>query len=155
MIEIDIPGSQAIAIEHVVAAYDGTLATDGLLHSDAAMIIRRIAKLAHVVILTTDVHGKAEEQCREMGVEVVVVPDGDSSQAKADYVKGLSGQVACVGNGRNDIGMFEHAAFAVAVMDTEGVSTALMQHADIIARNSEEALALLVQPNRVRATLRS
>jgi len=67
----------------------------------------------------------------------------------------LQGGVACLGNGRNDIGMFQEADLSIAVLDGEGMCASLLPYADILSRSMVEALSLLLNPDRVRATLRS
>ena len=51
--------------------------------------------------------------------------------------------------------MFDIAELAIAVMDGEGVCAALISHADVLVRSAEEGLALLLRPDRLRATLRT
>ena len=70
-------------------------------------------------------------------------------------LKELGGGVCTVGNGFNDIQMFDAAELAVAVMEREGVCAALIAHADILVTSPAEELDLLLKPDRLRATLRS
>ena len=67
----------------------------------------------------------------------------------------MAGKAACIGNGFNDIKMFDIAELAIAVMDGEGVCAALISHADVLVRSAEEGLDLLLKPDRLRATLRT
>ena len=67
----------------------------------------------------------------------------------------MKGQVACVGNGYNDVAMFDEADLGIAVLDAEGAYAGLIAHADILARSAAEGLSLLLYPDRIRATLRT
>ena len=155
MILIDVPGRDVLEIDHVLMDYNGTIAFDGTLVPGAAELICELARHAHVAVLTADTYGSVNAQCDPLGVEVVTFPRAGAAQFKQRYAQELDGQVACLGNGFNDVGMFEQADLRIAVLDGEGVYAGLLAHADILARNAVEALALLTHPDRIRATLRT
>ena len=155
MISIDIPGSGILNIEHVLLDYNGTIAADGILAPETSALIQQLCEQAQVTVLTADTYGTVEAQCAPLGVEVLTFPREGAARFKEDYAKSLEGEVACLGNGRNDIGMFEQAALSIAVIDVEGACGKLLAHADIVARSCDEGLALLLHPDRIRATLRS
>lgn len=155
MILVEIPGREALAIEHVLLDYNGTIAFDGMLVPDAAELIGQLAQQAHVAVLTADTYGSVHGQCDPLGVEVVTFPRAGAAAFKRDYAQALDGQVACLGNGFNDVGMFDGADLRIAVLDGEGAYAGLIAHADILARSATEGLDLLLNPDRIRATLRT
>lgn len=155
MISFEIPGFGPVDIEHVLLDYNGTIAVDGVIAPGAAGIIAELAGLVHVTVLTADTYGTAEAQCAPLGVEVLTFPRDGAAVFKEEYAESLTGGVAAFGNGRNDIGMFDKAALSVAILDEEGACAALLPHADILARDICEGLALLLHVDRIRATLRS
>lgn len=155
MIRIDVPGFDSMEIEHVLLDYNGTIAKDGELLEGAADAIRALCEQAHVAVLTADTYGTVHVQCEPLGVEVLTFPREGAAAFKETYVAQLAGKVACLGNGRNDIGMFDRATLSIAVMDAEGVFAGLLPHADIVVRSAAEGLQLLLNVDRVRATLRS
>lgn len=155
MIKIEIPGRETIEIEHVVLDYNGTIALDGQLIAGAAERIRELSKLARVYVLTADTYGTVQAQCAGRGIEVKTFPQANAAERKAEIVRALCGGTACIGNGFNDIKMFDIAELAIAVMDGEGVCAALISHADVLVRSAEEGLDLLLKPDRLRATLRT
>lgn len=155
MIQIDIPGRESLAIEHVLLDYNGTIAVDGLLAPGVSECMGKLAKLAHVAVLTADTYGTAKAQCAPLGVEVVTFPREGAAEFKRAYAEQLDGQIACLGNGFNDVGMFGQADLAIAILDTEGTYAGLLSNADILARSAEEGLSLLLNLDRVRATLRT
>jgi soluble P-type ATPase len=76
-------------------------------------------------------------------------------QEKAAYVRRLGPDtVAAIGNGANDRAMCEIAALGIAVIGGEGAAASLIASADIVVTDIRDALALLLNPDRVRATLR-
>ena len=60
-----------------------------------------------------------------------------------------------LGNGFNDIQMFDAAQLSIAVLEREGMCAALLSHASVVVRSIEDGLDLLLKPDRLRATLRS
>ena len=155
MIRIEAPGFDPYEIEHVLLDYNGTIAFDGALLPGVSDAISKLASLAHVVVLTADTYGTVEEQCTPLGVEVRLFPQAGAAEFKRSYAAGLTGQVACLGNGRNDVAMFDEAALSIAVIDAEGAYAGLLAHADVVVRDALEGLMLLLNPDRIRATLRS
>ena len=152
MIKIEIPGRETIEIEHVVLDYNGTIALDGQLIAGAA---ERMSKLARIYVLTADTYGTVRAQCAGLGAEIMTFPRANAADCKEEIVRSLGGKAACIGNGFNDIKMFDIAELAIAVMDGEGVCAALISHADVLVRSAEEGLDLLLKPDRLRATLRT
>lgn len=155
MIVIDIPGRDCLEIEHVLLDYNGTIAIDGAVPDDTATLIKRLAEQVHVAVLTADTYGTAQLHCDAMGVQAVTFPRAGASEFKQDYARGLSGGIACLGNGFNDIDMFDQADLPIAVLDAEGMCASLVSHAHIVVRSGNEGLLLLLNPDRIRATLRS
>ena len=155
MIRIDIPGHDVLEIEHILLDYNGTIAFDGILVPGAAELISELAGCAHVAVLTADTYGSVNNQCDPLGVEVVTFPRAGAAQFKQRYAQELVGQVACLGNGFNDVGMFDHSDLRIAIMDGEGAYAGLIAHADILVRSAVEGLSLLTHLDRVRATLRT
>jgi len=71
---------------------------------------------------------------------------------KEKYVESLGAEsVIAIGNGSNDTLMLSRAALGIMIMGPEGAS---LQAADIIARDTNTALDMLLHPKRLIATLR-
>jgi soluble P-type ATPase len=87
-----------------------------------------------------------------LGLPVAVVHDGED---KARMVRSLgASSVVAIGNGRNDVPMFQAAALAIAVLGPEGADPHALMAADIVAADPLDAIDLLLSPARLRATLR-
>lgn len=155
MIEISIPGRDPLQIEHLVLDYNGTIAADGLLLPGAAERIRALSNQVCVHILTADTYGSVRAQCQDLGARIHTFPRAGAGACKEKIVKSLKGQAVCVGNGFNDRAMFACSALSIAVLDAEGCWGRLVSCADVLVRRSEDALDLLLKPERLRATLRS
>ena len=74
---------------------------------------------------------------------------------KKEFVQKLGWEsTVCIGNGVNDAGMFEVSALSIIIMGEEGCAVKALTKADIVVKNSEDALNLLLNPKRITATLR-
>ena len=155
MLEIDIPGRGTFGIRHVVCDYNGTIAVDGHLIEGVASRIREIAEFAEVSVLTADTFGTVRTECDDLPVDVRVFARDDASACKATIVRELGAEgCVCIGNGFNDIAMFGEAALSIAVIGGEGACAKLLTCADVVVTSPLDAFDLLLNPNRLRATLR-
>jgi soluble P-type ATPase len=156
VISIDIPGFRELRLEHLVVDYNGTLAEDGVLLPGVAESMAALSGAIRIHVVTADTFGIAAEQLAGLPVELVVVAAADQANRKLAFVTGLdAGSVVAIGNGRNDRKMLEAAALGVALVQREGGAVESLRGADIVANGILDALALLRNPKRLVATLRS
>ncbi len=156
MIEIQVPGLKTYEISQVVVDYNGTIAVDGKIPMELKQKLTKLSKLVPITVLTADTHGTAKEQCEPLGLTVRTFPQAEAAACKQKIVEELGpDNVACLGNGFNDIPMFKTARLSIAVMDVEGMCGALLPHATILCRSSVEAIDLLMNTKRIIADLRT
>lgn len=155
MIKIDIPGRQCLEIREVVFDYNGTVAVDGIMPENVKKCIRELTNYVSVRILTADTYGTVKEQVKDLDVCTCTFPREGAAICKKEIVEKLQKDICCIGNGYNDIPMFQIADLRIAVMDAEGVCAGLLSAADICVRSMEDACSLLIYPDRIRATLRT
>ena len=155
MIEVDVPGWRRLRLGTLVLDLNGTVAVDGRLlpvHSSVAELQKRL----DVCLLSADTHGTLEAVAAELGVRAVrLQPGGGESQQKAKFVRELGpDSVVAVGNGANDVGMLEIAGLSLAVLGDEGCAVGAIQVSDLLVGSADEALELLLQTQRLVASLR-
>lgn len=155
MIQIDIPGRDRLIIHHIVLDYNGTIAEDGILIPGVAERLAVLKSQVCIHVLTADTYGTVRSQCEPMGVSVETFPRAGAGECKREIVKNLGEGVVCIGNGFNDVPMFDEAMLSVGVMEREGTFGGLFAHADVMTRSILDALDLFIKPDRLRATLRS
>ena len=154
-VRIDIPGWGNIDIENIVIDLNGTIATDGRIAPEVKQKINSLSELAKVYILTADTQGTANEEILGMNAELIKIPEEDSNQGKFDFLKTLNLEMTVVvGNGSNDQLILKEAALGIAVLGDEGVSVSAIKTADVVVKNIQNALDLLLKPKRLIATLR-
>jgi soluble P-type ATPase len=156
MLAMDIPGFGRLELEHLILDYNGTLALDGELLPGVEERLADLAGKLRPHVLTADNHGSVRQRLAHLPYHVHVLGGGDETQAKLSYVTELGeGHCACLGNGRNDSLMLAKAALGIAVLGPEGVAIQALLAADLLAPGILPALDLLLNPQRLRATLRS
>ncbi len=154
MIRMEIPGREALSIAHVALDFNGTIALDGVLVPGVAHRLASLSALAGVHVLTADTFGSAARECAGTNALLETFPSGAAAAQKRAIIEGLSGGVACIGNGFNDADMFDAADLSIAVVGGEGAWAGLLAHADVVTTTPLDALDLLLNPDRLKATLR-
>jgi len=155
MIEIEIPGSGAFRLQHLVLDVNGTIAKDGRLLEGVRQLLQQLRSRLDIHLITADTNSTQDLIDRELDLTAIRIPTANQAKAKLDYIGGLGvDAVVAVGNGANDESMLEHAALGIAVIGPEGSAVKTVLKADIAVSEIRTALELLLHPNRIIATLR-
>jgi len=156
MIEIRIPGYGDLAIAHLVCDYNGTLAESGAPILGVAERLNVLARSVRLHVVTADTFGGVRQALAGVNCTLHTLPAGDQRQAKLLYVQKLGpARTVAIGNGRNDAAMLAAAAVGIAVINAEGAAGEALAAADVVCRGIHDALALLLEPKRLIATLRA
>ena len=144
--------SGSASIHRLVLDFTGTLSRDGVLIPGVAERLRELSPDLRVTVLTADTFGTAREALRELPVEVEIIRDGAH---KAEMVAAMDpNSVIAIGNGRNDVPMMRVAKVGIAVVGPEGAAAELLAAAAVVTRDILDALDLVANPLRLKATLR-
>jgi len=155
MISISIPGWENMEVENIVLDLNGTIATDGKVPSEVKEKINVLSEKVKIYLLTADTQGTAQEEIKDMNVNLVKIEDDNSEKGKFEFIKGLIlERTVAIGNGNNDQLILKEAALGIAVLGEEGMSVSSMKNADIVVKNISDALDLFLKPKRLIATLR-
>ena len=155
MFEIDIPGFGFVRLEHLVSDFTGTLSVDGKLLSGVKERLNKISEFLKVHILTADTFGKAKVELKGINCEMHILEGENHDIQKEKYVKKLGPEsVVAFGNGNNDRRMLKIAKIGIAVSEGEGCSVDALMAANIHVRSAIDGLDLLLNPKRLKATLR-
>lgn len=156
MINLKIPGHEPITVEHVTFDYNGTLAVDGFLVAGLKERLIALAKLVEVHILTADTFGLVRAQCADLPVTIEIFSKDNISKKKLAFVEMIGGATnVAIGNGNNDREMFEGSRLSIIVMGKEGCCVPSLLAADIVVNSPLDAVDLLLNPDRLVATLRT
>lgn len=162
MIEVDIPGFRKLELHHAVFDFTGTLAVGGRRLPGVEERLTTLSRWVTVRVLTADTFGVVEQELADVLSARLILqkmqPEtGPLSEAerKLQVVKELGPeQTVAVGNGNNDHLMLQAAILGIAVIEGEGCAGAALRHADVIVTRATDALDLLLDSRRLKATLR-
>ena len=152
MIDVPVPGGEDLRLEHLVMDVNGTLSDRGRLVDGVEDRIRSLAVDLALHVVSADTFGTASELAEDLGAAFHRVHTGADKRAYVERL-GAAGCVA-IGNGANDIAMFEAAGLSIAVLGPEGAHTGAMAAATIACRSIADALDLLLTPAALTATVR-
>lgn len=156
IIKYEIPGRDNIEIQNIVFDYNGTIAIDGKLIDGVKELINKLSQDVNIYVLTADTYGTVKEECKDIEAKVLTFPTENAGQSKREIVMDLGGNnTICLGNGFNDIPMFEESILSIAIIEGEGAAGKLLAKTDIVARSIIEALGILLNKNMIKATLRN
>ena len=155
MFEIDIPGFGPVKLHHLVSDFTGTLSVDGELLPGLKEKLNEIAAVLDLHILTADTFGKAKKELEGVRCAIHILTGESHDIQKEEFVQKLgAGSVMALGNGNNDRRMLKAARVGVAVCLAEGCSRDAVVSADIVVLSPVDALNLIINPKRMKATLR-
>jgi soluble P-type ATPase len=158
-ITLDIPGFGKVQINSVMSDYTGTLTFSGRLVTGIKDRLLRLAELVDIHVVTADSFGTAEEQLAGLPIIWRKLMGENEDLQKRHYALGLNPRyVASFGNGNNDRlhlkVVKEAGGLAIAVENGEGCGFDAILNANIFVVGALNAFDLLLEPTRLRATLR-
>lgn len=154
-INISIPNFKELSLKHLVLDYNGTIAKDGVLKSEVKERLEALSKLINIHVITSDTFGSVKAQLKDFDLSVNVLCSDDHTLEKALYIQELDA-ASCftIGNGSNDSKMLQDAAVSVSIIGDEGCSTKALLNSNIVCKEIADALDLLLNTNRLIASLR-
>lgn len=156
MIKVDIPGRGAVEYRHIVLDFNGTMACDGILIPGVEEKLNLLADHLEVHILTADTFGLCKTSCRGIRGSIKILTSEAGGPEKEKFVADLGAEnVIAVGNGVNDALMLARSALGIVITGPEGTSAKALQAADVVTRDINVALDMLLNTKRIIATLRA
>jgi soluble P-type ATPase len=152
---VSIPGWGSLHLKNVVLDLNGTITHSGefipgVLDSLEALTTEGF----DVFVLSGDTRGTLKRifsTTREISVVIT-----KTALEKRSFVESLGAeQTVCVGNGNIDIEMFKVAGLSICTIQAEGAATKAIREADIVVTDIEHALQILLDPEKLIATLRA
>lgn len=155
MHDIEIPGFGTVRLGHLVSDFTGTLSVDGKLLPGVEERLNKIAEFLDIHILTADTFGQARAELGRVDCNLHILAGEGHDIQKESYVEKLGPEtVIALGNGNNDRKMLKAARVGVALLLEEGCAVDAAVSANILVRSTVDALDLVLNPKRMKATLR-
>ncbi|MGA2133435.1 MAG: ATPase P [Bryobacteraceae bacterium] len=155
---VEIPGMGRRSITTVVSDYTGTFSLGGVIAPDVRSKLTSLAALVDLHIVTADSFGTAVRELAGIATPYLL-QTGRHDTEKSDYVGRFDlTHVAAIGNGNNDRLMLqavkEGGGLALAVDNGEGCAVDALLHSNLVVVGAANVLDLLLDPVRLKATLR-
>jgi soluble P-type ATPase len=155
MLEIEIPGFGSVKLQHLVSDYTGTLSHNGNLVPGVEERLKQISEFMDIHVLTSDTFGTAESELKGLPCKLKVLEGEYHDLQKEEYVDRLgASSVVAFGNGNNDRKMLRVAKIGVAVTGREGSAVDILMAGEVYITDINMGLELLLNPKRLKATLR-
>jgi len=155
VVELSIPGYREIVLENLVLDFNGTIAFDGKISPTTRGIIKELTGRLKVYVLTADTFGTVKTECAGIGAEIVIVDQDNGGRDKEAFVEKIgASRTVAIGNGVNDVSMLAATALGIVVIGPEGCAGQALAQADVIVKDIDQGLDLLLNPRRLVATLR-
>jgi len=148
--EIEIPGRGVLKFHAVLFDLNGTLGKRGKVSKTVKEKLLKLSKKIKVVVLSADTFGTLKQEFKGTRIEVRKVRNGIE---KAKIAKTYSPYIA-IGNGNNDVAMLESAVLGICVLGSEGASIEALLASDVVVKDVEDALDMILEPDVLKATLR-
>jgi len=155
VIEVIIPSYKDIKLKHLVLDYNGTLAVGGIFKREIKEKINRLSQTLNIHVITADTFGNVLEQIRGIDVKLHIISEENGSSDKLKFIENLGSEYCvAVGNGVNDSLMVKSAEVGICILGDEGCSVKTLLNSDIVIKNIEDCIDMLLDTNRLKATLR-
>ena len=155
VIRITVPGRGSHTIEDLILDLNGTISVDGRLVRGVKERLRELSEKLEITVVTADTNRNAESLLADLPVRIHMIRENQENKQKLAVVleKG-KGKTVSVGNGCNDVSMLRESAIGICVLGREGASPEALTASDVVVPTINDALDLLLKPQRLRATLR-
>lgn len=142
-------------MEYLLCDFTGTISLDGNILPSVKEKLNAIAGSLKIFVLTADEFGKAQEELKGINCEVHIIKGKAIDTQKAEFARKLGAdKVVAFGNGLNDKKMLKIAKLGIIVAGKEGCAVQALLAADVQVASATDGLDLLLNPRRLRATLK-
>ncbi|HZK43488.1 MAG TPA: ATPase P [Syntrophomonadaceae bacterium] len=157
MIKITLPGrNQTLVLKNLLIDLNGTLTNAGVLNLEVKEKIIKLKEQIDIYLLTADTYGTAKIISEELDIKLIKVDEINGGQDKKNFLHQVNAKESvAIGNGYNDILMLDEAILSIIIIGQEGCAISALLKADIAVTDIIDGLDLLLNPNRIVATLRA
>lgn len=150
----DIPGlKEPLELRTIILDLNGTLSVGGTIVSGATERIGTLKEAGfNLVLFTGNTRNDADSLANNLGIEWRLARNGDE---KRDLALEMQPEhCASIGNGLIDAKLMEVVRLRIVTLQAEGVHVQTLLHSDILVPSILDALDLLIDKDRLIATLR-
>ncbi len=151
--DYNVSGVGEYNIDAIVFDLNGTLAFNGKLIKGVKKRFQKLKKLGcQLIIVSSDQYGNGRLIAKNLDVDFYSASD---TIEKEKVLKKLNiPNIAAVGNGRVDIGLFRYAMLSVALIEGEGMHSEVINSADVLFTSINNVLDFFIYKDIFEATLK-
>lgn len=137
----------------IILDLNGTLTVGGTIISGVAERLQALKELGYkIVFFTGNTRNNAKELAQQLEIGWVLATDGEAKKEQA--LKLNPETCVSIGNGLIDLELMKVVKLRMVTLQAEGVHVQTMLHSDIVIPTINDALDLLIDQQRLIATLR-
>lgn len=151
---VAVPSWGSVKLENLVLDLNGTLTESGSFIPGVLDYLEKLkARGFKIYVLSGDTRGTLTQAFPgSPDIDWVVTR---AAHEKRVFVESIGAErTVCVGNGNIDVEMFKVARLSICTIQAEGATTKALLEADIVVTHINHALEILLDPDKVIATLR-
>jgi soluble P-type ATPase len=152
-LKIEIPGRQPLELDYLLLDQNGTLSLKGEVLSGVRERLDALTKTLSIHILSGDSFGTLDRISSDLSVDARRVKTGVEKREFVDQLGGY--RCAAIGNGYNDVEMFNGCGLSIAIIGPEGASSHAVIAAQVVCGSILNALDLLLDTRLLVATLKA
>ena len=151
--QYDIPGIGVLELQTIILDLNGTLSVGGKIVDGVDERLKKLKGLGYkIIFFTGNTRGNADQLAQELGIEWVLAESGEAKKEQA--LKLQPETCISIGNGLIDLELMKVVKLRIVTLQAEGVHVQTLLNSDVIIPTINDALDLLIDPQRLIATLR-
>jgi len=142
-----------IELDRILVDLNGTLSVYGEIEESTKALIEQLKNAGfEIYLISGNGRGDVDQMAKQVGVQFFEATTSEEKEQVASQLD--NGKCVAIGNGRIDIGMFNHAKIRIATLQSEGIHTGIIPFIDIIVPSIDDAFRLLLDIKAFEGTMR-
>jgi soluble P-type ATPase len=151
--QYDVPGFGELKLSIIILDLNGTLSVGGEIVEGVDTRLKQLKEMGYkIVFFTGNTRNNADTLAQRLGIEWVFAADGEAKKEQA--LKLNPEECVSIGNGLIDLELMKVVKLRIVTLQAEGVHVQTLLQSDVVTPTINDALDLLIDPQRLIATLR-
>ncbi len=148
-----IPQVGQLKLHTLILDLNGTLTIGGILVEGIKERLQKLKSLGFkIIFFSGDTRGNASHIAQELGIEFIKASTGEQKREETEKLDPK--YCVSIGNGLIDLEMMKIVKLGIVTLQGEGAHVKTLLAADIVVTSINDALDVLIDSDRLVATLR-
>lgn len=149
----DIPGRDQLELKTIILDLNGTISVGGKLVEGVKERLRSLTATGfNIIFFTGNTRGDADEIAKELGIQWRLAASAEAKRQAAQELEPHT--CVSIGNGLIDLELMKVVKLGIVTLQAEGVHVQTLLACEVVVPTINDALDLLIDSNRLIATLR-